>query len=69
MNNNSMDVMKKNMQFMIPNAKHALSIAHVLLMLVEKGELPLNPFGPSDTKKLPLAEKFEQLAFDMLRSS
>ncbi len=54
---------------MIPNAKHALSIAHVLLMLVEKGELPLNPFGPSDTKKLPLAEKFEQLAFDMLRSS
>lgn len=41
--------MKKNMQFIIPNAKDALSIAHVLLMLAEKGEFPPNPLGPSDT--------------------
>ncbi len=69
MNSNRKDVMKKNMQFIIPNAKQALSIAHVLLMLTVKGEFPLKPFDPSVTEKSPLEEKFEQLAEDIPRSS
>ena len=61
--------MKKNMQFMMPKAKLALSIAHVLLVLICRPLDPLKPFGPRDTENTPSPLKLVQLAFEILRSS
>ena len=61
--------MKKNMQFIMPKAKLALSIAHVLLVLICRPLDPLTPFGPRDTEKTPFPLKLVQLALDILRSS
>lgn len=69
MKSNKKLVMAKKIQFMIPNAKLALSIAQVLLMLTENGLDPLKPFGPRETNAPSLVEKLEQLALEMPRSS
>ena len=61
--------MKKKMQFIMPKAKLALSIAHVLLVLICRPLDPLKPFGPKDTENTPFPLKLVQLAFEMLRSS
>ena len=61
--------MKKKMQFMIPNAKLAFSMAHDLSVARCTPLDPLKPFGPRDTEKAPLLEKEVQLAVDMPRSS
>ena len=61
--------MKKNMQFIMPNAKLALSMAHVLLVLICRPLDPLTPFGPRDTENTPFPLKVVQLAVDILRNS
>lgn len=57
------------MIFMIPKAKLALSIAHVLFTFNENGLLPLKPLLSSVTEKYPLFEKVVQSAFAISRSS
>ena len=46
-NNNKVDVKKKKMMFMIPNAKLAFCIEQGLLKLAENGLDPLTPFDPT----------------------
>lgn len=57
------------MIFMIPKAKLALSMAHVLFTFNEKGLLPLNPLLSSVMEKDPLLEKLVQSALAIARSS
>ena len=57
------------MQFIMPKAKLALSMAHVLLVLICRPLDPLTPFGPRDTENTPFPLKLVQLALDILRSS
>lgn len=57
------------MIFMIPKAKLALSIAHVLFTFKENGLLPLNPLLSSVMEKDPLLEKLVQSALVIARSS
>ena len=54
---------------MIPKAKLALSMAHVLFTFNEKGLLPLNPLLSSVMEKDPLLEKLVQSALAIARSS
>ncbi len=64
-------VLKKKMQFMMPNAKHAFNIEHVLFTSAAKGELdvcPKYPNGPKLTYS-GAAVKLVQLALAMSRSS
>ena len=63
------EVIKKNMQFIMPKAKLALSMAHVLLVLICRPLDPLTPFGPRDTENTPFPLKVVQLAWDILRNS
>lgn len=57
------------MIFMIPKAKLALSMAHVLFTFNENGLLPLNPLLSSVMEKDPLLEKLVQSALAIARSS
>lgn len=54
---------------MIPKAKLAFSIAHVLFTFNENGLLPLNPLLSSVIEKDPLLEKVVQSALAIARSS
>ena len=63
------NVMKKNMQFMMPNAKLAFSIAHSFLILAEMPVDPETPLVPTLRYVGPLLLKLEQLAPAMPRSS
>ena len=62
-------VMKKNMQFMMPNAKLAFSIAHSPLTLAEMPVEPETPLVPTLRYVGPLLLKLEQSAPAMPRSS
>lgn len=55
--------------FMIPNAKLALSIAHVLFTFNENGLLPLKPLLSSVMENDPFLEKVVQSALAIARSS
>lgn len=57
------------MQFIMPKAKLALSMAHVLLVLICRPLDPLKPSGPRDTENTPFPLKLVQLALDIPRSS
>ena len=65
--------MKKKMQFIIPKAKQAFSIAHVLFVFSEIGLLALAlapaPLMLKLAPKLELKEKLVQSALAMNRSS
>ena len=63
------NVMKKNMQFMMPNAKLAFSIAQSFLMLAEYPLDPETPLVPTLMYVGPLSVTLEQLALAMPRSS
>ena len=69
MNSRITKVMKKNMQFMMPNAKLAFSIAHSFLILAEMPVDPETPLVPTLRYVGPLSVKLEQLAPAMPRSS
>ena len=63
------NVMKKNMQFMMPNAKLAFCIAQSFVTLAE---IPLEPEIPLDPTVMyvePLSLMLEQLTWVMPRSS
>ena len=62
-------VMKKNMQFIMPNAKLAFSIAHSPLTLAEMPVDPETPLLPTLRYVGPLSLKLEQSAPAMPRSS
>lgn len=63
------NVVKKNMQFMMPNAKLAFCIAHSFLMLAERPLDPETPLVPTLRYVGPLSLMLEQLALAMPRSS
>ena len=64
-------VTKKKMQFMMPNAKHAFNIEHVLLTSTAKGELEVCPKYPNGPRLIYSGPdvKLVQLALAMSRSS
>ena len=62
-------VMKKNMQFMMPNAKAAFCIAHSFFILADSPLDPETPFVPTLMYVGPLLLMLEQLAPEMARSS
>lgn len=63
------NVIKKNMQFMMPNAKLAFCIAHSFLILAEIPLDPETPLVPTLRYVGPLSLTLEQLALAMPRSS
>lgn len=69
MNSKIVNVMKKNMQFMMPNAKLAFSIAQSFVILAESPLDPEIPFVPTLKYVGPLSVTLEQLALEMPRSS
>ena len=69
MKSKMVNVMKKNMQFMMPNAKLAFSIAQSFLMLAERPLDPETPLVPTLTYVGPLVLTLEQSALAMPRSS
>ena len=64
-----MNVMKKNMQFMMPKAKLAFSIAQSFLILAEIPLDPETPLVPTLMYDGPLSLILEQLALATPRSS
>lgn len=62
-------VMKKNMQFMMPNAKLAFCMAQSFLMSAEIPLEPDIPLVPTLTYVGPLSVTLEQFALEMPRSS
>lgn len=70
MKSNRKLVTAKNMMFMIPKAKLALSIAHVLFVFNEKGLLLLTPLELTVNERPdPLLPKVVQFSWEMKRSS
>ena len=63
------NVIKKNMQFIMPNAKLAFCIAHSFLILAERPLDPETPLVPILRYVGPLSLTLEQLALAMPRSS
>lgn len=61
--------MKKKIQFMIPNAKHAFNIAHVLFALTWMPLTVALPRLPNEIEYEAPDETWEQFAFPMKRSS
>ena len=69
MNSKIMNVMKKKMQFMMPNAKLAFSIAQSFWILAEIPLDPETPFVPTLRYVEPVSVMLVQLALEMPRSS
>ena len=69
MNSSRKAVMKKKMQFMMPNAKLAFCIAQYLFVFRSRPFEPLTPFVPTETYAGPLSFKVVQLALAIPRNS